>query len=213
MANHSAGAAVESNLSAQSAKGEHGAVPHAGGDAIASTAADGGHGEAPHADPTALGLNATAWVALAMLVVIGLMLWKKVPATIGRALDKKIAGIREQLDEASRLRAEAEALRAEYEAKAAGAAAEAQTILDRARHEADAIVQQAKVDAGSLIERRTRMAEDKIAAAERAAVQEVRARAATAAAAAAARLIAEQHDANADRAMVDQTIAGLGRTH
>ena len=43
---------------------------------------------------------------------------------------------------------------------------------------------------------------------QRAAVQEVRARAATA-----ARLIADQHDASADRAMVDQTIAGLGRTH
>jgi F-type H+-transporting ATPase subunit b len=213
MANQANSAAIEAHLQAQSTKGEHGAVPHAGVDAIASTAADGGHGEAPHADPTALGLNATAWVAIAMLVVIGLMLWKKVPATIGRALDKKIAGIREQLDEASRLRAEAEALRAKYEAKSAGAAAEAQTILDRARHEADAIVQQAKVDAGSLIERRTRMAEDKIAAAERTAVQEVRARAATAAAAAAARLIAEQHDASADRAMVDQTIAGLGRTH
>ena len=213
MANHPASEAVEANLSAQSTKGEHGAVPHAGEDAIASTAADGGHGEAPHVDPTALGLNATAWVAIAMLFVIGIMIWKKVPAAIGRALDKKIAGIREQLDEAGRLRAEAEALRAEYEAKSAGAAAEAQTILDRARHEADAIVQQAKADAGSLIERRTRMAESKIAAAERSAIQEVRARAATAAAAAATQLIAEQHDANADRTMVDQAIAGLGRTH
>ncbi|HEY0627559.1 MAG TPA: hypothetical protein VGD10_12645 [Allosphingosinicella sp.] len=57
------------------------------------------------------------------------------------------------------------------------------------------------------------MAEDKIAAAERSAVAEVRARAAAAAAAAAAALIAEAHDADADRAMVDQTIAGLGRTH
>jgi F-type H+-transporting ATPase subunit b len=85
--------------------------------------------------------------------------------------------------------------------------------VDRARHEADAIVQQAKVDASSLIERRTRMAEDKIAAAERSAIAEVRAKAANAAAAAAAALIAQQHDAEADRAMVDQTIAGLGRTH
>ena len=213
MADPANSAAVERDLQAQSTKGEHGAMPHGGEDAIASTAADGGHGEAPHADPAALGLNATAWVALAMLVVIALMLWKKVPAAIGGALDKKIAGIREQLDEASRLRAEAEALRAEYEAKSAGAAAEAQTILDRARHEAEAIVQQAKLDSAALVERRQRMAEDKIAAAERSAVAEVRARAVTAAAAAAARLIAEQHDANADRAMVDQTIAGVGRTH
>jgi F-type H+-transporting ATPase subunit b len=210
MANQSV---TERSLEAQSTKGEQGVMPEAGEHAVASTAADGGHGEAPHVDPTALGLNATAWVALAMLVVIGIMLWKKVPAAIGRGLDKKIAGIREQLDEAAKLRAEAEALRAEYEAKTAAAGAEAQAMVERARGEADSIVQQAKVDAASLIERRTRMAEDKIAAAERSAIQEVRAKAANAAAAAAATLIAQQHDAEADRAMVDQTIAGLGRTH
>jgi F-type H+-transporting ATPase subunit b len=158
-------------------------------------------------------MDATMWVALAMVLVILIMLWKKVPAAIGRSLDKKIAGVREQLDEAAKLRAEAEALKAEYEAKAAQAGAEAQTMIDRARHEADAIVQQAKTDSAALVERRTRMAEDKIGAAERAAVQEIRAKAATAAAAAAATLIAQQHDASADKAMVDQTIAGLGRTH
>lgn len=211
MANESA--AVEADLRAQSTKGEHGQMPHAGEDAVASTAADGGHGEAPHADPTALGLNATAWVALAMLVVIAIMIWKKVPAAIGRALDKKIAGIRGQLNEAAQLRAEAEALRAEYEAKAAAAGAEAQTMLDRARHEAEGIIQQAQRDAASLVERRTRMAEDKIAAAERAAIAEVRARVADAAASAAEMLIRREHGADADRAMIDGTIAGLGQTH
>ena len=213
MANQAASAAVDADLNAQSTRGEGGEMPHAGEDAIASTAADGGHGEAPHADPAALGLNATAWVAVAMLVVIALMLWKKVPAGIARALDKKIAGIREQLDEAAQLRAEAETLRAEYEARSAAAVGEAQTMLDRARHEAESIVAQAQRDATSLVERRTRMAEDKIAAAERGAIAEVRAKVAQAAAVAAARLIAEQHDSSADRAMVDETIAGLGRTH
>ena len=135
------------------------------------------------------------------------------PAAIGKALDRKIAGIREQLDEAAKLRAEAEAVKAEYEAKAAAAGAEAATMLERARHEADAIVQQARTDSAALVERRARMAEDKIAAAERSAIQEVRARAATAAAAAAAALITDRHDAAADKAMVDQTIAGLGQPH
>ena len=201
---------TEQNLAAASTKGEGGVMPETGEHAATTEAAEG-HG--PIAEPTALGLDATAWVALAMLAVIAIMLWKKVPAAIGRALDKKIAGIREQLDEAARLRAEAEALRAEYEAKAAAAGAEAQAMLDRARHEADAIVQQAKTDAAALVERRTRMAEDKIAAAERSAIAEVRAKAVTAATIAAERLIRDQHDATADRAMVDRTIAGLGRTH
>jgi F-type H+-transporting ATPase subunit b len=163
-----------------------------------------------HADPTALGMNATAWVALAMLFVIAILIWKKVPAAIGSSLDKKIAAIRAQLDEASRLRAEAEALKAEYEARAKAAAGDAEAMLAHARDEAEAIVTQAKADASALIERRGKMAEDKIAAAERAAVAEVRAKAANAAAAAAAKLIAERHDAGADKALVDRTIAGLG---
>lgn len=202
-------ASTEHNLAAASTKGEHGAMPEAGGEhGTAGMAADGAP---PHAEPAALGLNATAWVALAMAVVIAIMIWKKVPAAIGRALDRKIEGIREQLDEAARLRAEAEALRAEYEAKQAGAAAEAAALIERARHEADAIRAQAETDAAALIERRTRMAEDKIAAAERTALDEVRARAVDAAVAAAERLIRERHDAGADKRMVDETIAGLGK--
>jgi F-type H+-transporting ATPase subunit b len=57
------------------------------------------------------------------------------------------------------------------------------------------------------------MAEDKIAAAERAAIAEVRARAADAAANAAAKLIAQGHDAKADKALVDRTISTLGGPH
>lgn len=181
------------------------------GEAAAGTEAAAGGGHGP--EPTAFGLDATAWVALAMLVVFAIFVWKKVPAAIAAALDRKIATIREQLEEAAQLRSEAEALRAEYETKAAAADAERATMLERARHEAEEIVAQARTDSEALIERRARMAEDKIAAAERHAVEEVRARAASAAAAAAARLISEDMDAETDKALVGRTIDGLGQTH
>ncbi|WP_106639130.1 F0F1 ATP synthase subunit B [Allosphingosinicella vermicomposti] len=183
-------------------------LPQTGEHAVTTHAAEGAE---HHAEPKALGMDATVWVSLAMIAVIAIMIWKKVPAAIGKALDKKIAHIREQLDEAAELRAEAEALKAEYEAKSAQANAEAATMLERAKHEADAIVAQAKTDAAALVERRTRMAEDKIAAAERSAIAEVRAKAAAAASAAAAALIAEAHDAAADKGLVDKTISGLSR--
>jgi F-type H+-transporting ATPase subunit b len=194
---------------------EHGSVAPTGKAANPETHATDAHAGAPeHAPtPTALGLDAPAWIALAMVFVLAILVWKRVPAAIGKALDRKIEGIREQLDEAKRLRAEADALRAEYEAKQASAEADAATLIERAHHEADAIRAQAEADAASLIDRRTRMAEDKIAAAERAALAEVRAKAVDAAAAAAERLIRERLDAGADKAMVDETIAGLGRTH
>ena len=164
-----------------------------------------------HVEPTAWGFDASGWVSLAMLVLFALLIWKRVPAAVAKALDRKIGTIRQQLDEAAQLRAEAEALRAEYEAKASQADAEAATMIERARHEAQDIVANAEANAAALVERRTRMAEDKIAAAERQAIDEVRARAASAAAAAAAKLISEEMGPAADKSMVDRTIAELGK--
>jgi F-type H+-transporting ATPase subunit b len=158
------------------------------------------------AEPTAFWLNPGGWVALAMLVVFALLAWKRVHHAVGRALDSKIALIRDQLAEAESLRKEAEALKAEYEAKSASADKGREALLERARLEADEIVAKAKTDAEALIERRSRMAEDKIAAEERAAIEQLRAAAAEAAAKAAARLIAERHDAASDSKLVDQAI-------
>jgi F-type H+-transporting ATPase subunit b len=165
------------------------------------------HGEA--AEPTAFGLTPGGWVALAMFAVFAIMIWQKIPAAIAKALDGKIAEIRAQLDEAKQLRAEAEALKAEYQAKSAAADGEAKAMLDRADAESASIVAKAKTDAEALVERRTQMAEAKIAAEERAAVDEVRAVAVKAATAAAGHLIAERNDARSDKALVDQAIAGL----
>jgi F-type H+-transporting ATPase subunit b len=163
--------------------------------------------EAPEAaEPTAFWLNPGGWVALAVLVVFVLLIWKKVPAAIGRALDSKIALIRDQLAEAESLRKEAEALKAEYEAKAASVDKDREALLERAKHEATEIVAKAKTDAEALVERRTRMAEDKIAAEERTAIEQLRAAAANAATKAAAQLIAERHDAATDSQLVDRAI-------
>jgi F-type H+-transporting ATPase subunit b len=164
-----------------------------------------------HAEPSVFGFNAGGWVALAMLFVFAILLMKKVPGAIGAALDRKIAAIRGQLEEAENLRKEAEALKAEYEAKASSADAEAAAMLERAQGEASEIVTKAKTDAEALVERRTRMAEEKIAAEERSAIDQLRATAAEAARKAAGQLIAERMDAGTDKAIVDQAIGGIGR--
>jgi len=161
---------------------------------------------AAHAQPSFYGVTAPMFISLAMIFVIALIIWKKVPAAIGRALDDKIALIRDQLAEAEALRKEAEALKAEYEKKARSVDQDRAALIERARHEADEIVAKAKTDAEALIARRTRMAEDKIAAEERAAVDQLRSAAADAAAKAAARLIAERHDAATDAQLVDRAI-------
>jgi len=165
--------------------------------------------EGHHAEPSVFGIDTYQWVALAMAVLIGVFIWKKVPGIITGGLDAKIAAIRSALDEAKTLRAEAEALRAEYAAKIAGAEKDAEAMLAGAREEAAAILAKAEADSEVMVARRQKMAEDKIAAAERAAIAEVKARAVTAAAAASKVLIAQAHDGEADKKLADEVIASL----
>ena len=167
-------------------------------------------GEA-HATPKAFGMDATVWVSIAMLVFLGILVWKGVPKAIGAMLDKRIAEISKQLNEAEALRLDAESLKAEYEAKLADAAKEADEMRTRADAEAEALIAKAKADATALIARRKQMAEDRIAAAEAGALAEVRTAAAKAATDAAAKLIADKHDAKADKTLVDQAIAGVAK--
>ncbi|QPD00267.1 MULTISPECIES: hypothetical protein [Qipengyuania] len=170
-----------------------------------------GHGGAPtHAEPELFGLAPFQVVSIAMFVLLLIAFFgAKVHKTIAGGLDSKIAAIKDQLDEAKQLRAEAEALRNEYAAKIAGAEKDAEAMLANAQHEADAILEKAEADSKAMVERRKRMAEDKIAAAEREAVEDVRNRAVNAATAASRKLIAEKHDADADRSLADKVIAGI----
>src|SRR6266576_2718407 len=124
---------------------------------VATTEVPAGH----ETEPTFYGATAPMFIALAIIVVIAIMVWKKVPGAIAGALDSKIALIRDQLAEAEALRKEAEALKAEYEKKAASADQDRDALIERARQEADEIVAKAKTDAEALIARRGRMAQDK----------------------------------------------------
>lgn len=178
-------------------------------DILMLLAAEAAHAAEAHAEPSVLGVDSYQWVALAMTVLLAIFVWKKVPGVITGGLDAKIAAIRTALDEAKTLRAEAEALRAEYAAKIAGAEKDAEAMLASARDEAAAILAKAEADGEVMVARRQKMAEDKIAAAERAAVAEVKARAVTAAAAASKVLIAKAHDGAADRKLADEVIASL----
>jgi F-type H+-transporting ATPase subunit b len=176
---------------------------------LAAAAAEHAEHAAAHAEPMAFGLTPAMWVAASMATLLAVAIYLKVPGKITSGLDSSIAQIRKQLDEAKALRAEAEALRAEYAAKIANAEKDAAAMLDHARHEAEAIVAKAEADTTAVIARREKMASDKIEAAERAAIEELRAKAASAAASAAGSLIASKHGAKADKSLVDEAIAGI----
>lgn len=164
--------------------------------------------------PTLLGLSAEGWVYVGLTIFLLLAVFvAKAPQKITEALDARIANTKRQLDEASAIRAEAEALLADAKKRSAASAGDAAAIIANAEAEAKLMLAKAESDATDLMARRAKMAEDKIGAAERGAVAEVRAKAADAATRAAAAIIADRHDASADRPLVDRTIAGLGRVN
>jgi F-type H+-transporting ATPase subunit b len=163
-----------------------------------------------HAEPTALGVGPTWYVAASMLVLILFAIFgAKVHKIIGGGLDSSISEIRKQLDEARALRAEAEALRKEYADKIAGAEKDAEAMIAHARTEAEAIVAKAEADTSDVIARREKMAAAKISAAERAAVEDLRSRAADAAARAAQGLIRANHSVAADKTLVNEAISSI----
>ena len=175
-----------------------------------TTATTEAHGGAAEHGPVLLGLDAEGWVYVGLTIFILLAIFvAKAPKKITDALDARIADTRRNLDEAQALRTEAEKLLADAKAKLAASEQDAAAILAHAESEAKHLIADAETHAADVTVRRQKMAEDKIAAAERAAIAEIRAKAATAAATAAARLIADDHNATADKTLVDSAIARL----
>lgn len=150
------------------------------------------------------------WVSIGFLAVIGIFLWVGAPKMIGKMLDDRAASIQAELSEASRLRAEAEALLADYKRKAANAETEAAAIVTEARADAQRIAAEMNAALAVQIERRGKQAQDKIAQAEAIATAEIRALAADAAAAAAEKLIAARMDEKRAGALVEQGLKDLG---
>jgi len=119
-------------------------------------------------------MDATFWATAGLVAFIGLMFYLKVPGKLTGALDKRAEDIRNELDEARKLREEAQALLAEYQRKRRDAEKEAEEIVAGAKREANVMATQAKSKLDDYVERRTKMAEQKIAQAEKQAIQDVR---------------------------------------
>lgn len=149
------------------------------------------------------------WVAIAFVLFVGLLLYVKVPKLIAAALDKRSAAIAAQIEEARRLREEAEALLAQYQRKEREAQAEAQEIVAHAEAEAKRLAADAQKALEASIARREQLAVEKIAQAEAAAVKEVRTVAVEVATEAARTVIASSLDAGKANALVEDAIREL----
>ena len=148
------------------------------------------------------------WVGLAFFLFFAIF-GRKMFTPLLAVLDNRSAGIKRELEEAGRLRQEAEAMLADAQARRQAALQEARAMLDNARAEAQRASEAARAEAAGSAARRERMAMDRIAAAEKAAVTDVRQAAADLAGRAAERILADNFSAEADATLIDRAIQGL----
>jgi F-type H+-transporting ATPase subunit b len=153
--------------------------------------------------------DTTFWVAVSFTIFVLAIIFVKVPAMIGRALDARGESIASQLEEARKLREDAQALLASYERQQREAEDEAQGILDQAQAEAERATKEAQEALAASIARREAQAQDKIAQAEANAVKEVRDVAVEVAVATSRKLIAENLSTAQADALVDNAIGNL----
>jgi F-type H+-transporting ATPase subunit b len=142
-------------------------------------------------------MDATFWALVALIILIAICIYFGVPRMLGKALDERAARIGNELEEARRLREEAQALLVDYQKRREQAEAEASEIVAAAKREAAGLLQEAHQKTEEYVARRTALAEQKIGQAEREAVAEVRAIAVDLATEAARRVLAERVDAKA----------------
>jgi len=152
---------------------------------------------------------ATVWVFLALLVFIGILIYMKVPGMAVAALDKRAEKIKADLEQARKLREEAEALLREYQRKRGEAEKEAAGIVEQAKREAEALGTEARARIEDYVVRRTKAVESRIAQAEAQAVAEVRSRVIDVATTAASRILADEAKGQKGDELIDRSIDAL----
>ena len=171
---------------------------------MAAAAEDaGGHASTP------LWQDTSFWVSLGFLVVVALFAYMGVHKSIAAALDKRSQRIADELDQARRLREEAQELLAQYQRRQREAEEEAQGIIDQAKRDAKRMADTMRDKIAEQIERRTRAAEEKIARAEAQAIAELRGRTADVAVEAASEIIRSRMDQGAQSALAEKAIGEL----
>jgi F-type H+-transporting ATPase subunit b len=148
------------------------------------------------------------WVLIAFFlffIVFGRKLW----GALAAMLDARAVAVKTELEEASRLRREAEAMLRDAEAQRAASLKDARSLIEGAHAEAGRVTAAAAAEAEASAKRRERMAIDRIAAAEKAAVDDVRLAAADIATTAARQILAEGLSADADAVLIDRAITQL----
>jgi F-type H+-transporting ATPase subunit b len=153
--------------------------------------------------------EAEFWVAIAFVIFVAVLGYLRAHKRLVGSIDERRNRIKAELDEAARLKADAQTLLAQYQHKLQEAEREAQAIVESAKSEAERLAAEAEAKMEDFVARRSKMAESKIAQAEAQALADVRSAAAEAAASAAEIILARTAKDKVADALVAKGIAEL----
>ncbi len=149
-------------------------------------------------------------VAIGFAIFVGILLYYRVPGMITSRLDDRAVRIQRDLAEAKALREEAQGLLASYERRQKEVKTQAEEIVAAARHEAEKAAEKAKEDIRRSVARRLLTATEQIAAAEKAAIRQIKDRAVSVAIAAAGDVLRSEMRPEDSAALIDKAIADVG---
>ena len=149
------------------------------------------------------------WVAVSFFIFIGVLVYFGVHMKVVSALDARALLISKELEEARRLREEAEKVLADYRRKLGDVVTEVDNITALATTEAKTLAAETRQSLKEYFDRRIKLAEEKIARAEMETVREFRSVAVDAAIAAAQNLIAAKLTPDRAKKLVSESIKAL----
>ena len=149
------------------------------------------------------------WVAVSFFIFIGVLVYLGVHKKVANELDARALRISKELEEVRRLREEAEKLLADNRRKLGDVVTEVDNIIALAARQAENLAVETRQSLKEHVERRIRLAEEKIARAEMEAVRELRNDAVDVAIAAAQNLIAAKLTPNRAKKLVSESTKAL----
>ena len=107
-------------------------------------------------------IDATFWVMVSFFLFIGLLIYFQIPQKIKSSLDENIGGIKNQIDEADKLKEDAKNILTEHEKKISNSKAEVKLLISKANEEAEKNVIKTNQNFHNLMENRKKNAEERI---------------------------------------------------
>ena len=154
--------------------------------------------------------NTTAWVAMSFVLLVALLV-KVARSKINAVLDDKIAQIKAEIETAERLKAEAQALLADFQQKQREAEKAAEDIIEAGRKSAEGVFKMAESDLAESMERREAQLADRLKRIEEKAIADIQDHAADLAMQATREIVVKTLDEKTSGKLVDQAISSVAK--